>query len=107
MKAFLFALVLSACSSAAFAEAKKSEILVHAVAEVKKGMGCTQATAKTKFPMTAQECKEFLALHGMYPRIDARNPLMQIERDAIVPIGTMFAYVTTQDFTGWVLVDMD
>lgn len=82
-------------------------ILVLDYVEVKDGQGCTQATKKTKFPLSAKECEVMLAENGMFPRVDRSNPMMQIIKEATIRKGTTFAYVFNKRFNGWVLVDKD
>ncbi len=82
-----------------------SELKVHLVVEVKKGKGCVATTAKTPYPLSASQCKEVLAKRGFHPWVDHRNPMMQVEREAIVPLGTQFVYVSSPKFTGWAIID--
>lgn len=106
-KAFALFLVLFAFVYSAHAADKKHSVIILDFVEVKDGQGCTQATAKTKFPLTSKQCEQFLKENGLLPIVDARNPLMQIIREAVIPKGTVFAYIVTKDFSGWVFVDRD
>lgn len=95
---------LSFCS-AAIAVDKKYSVVILDYLEVKDGQGCTQATAKSKFPLTSEQCEIFLTQNGFPPRIDSRNPMMQIKKEAVIPKGTAFVYVFTKDFTGSIFAD--
>lgn len=86
-------------------DSDKMEIL--AVLTFKKGEGCMAATARTPYKMSKSQCAAFLAKHGMKPWVDHRNPMMQIEREAIVPEWTEFVYVQSKQFTGWTITDKD
>jgi hypothetical protein len=88
------------------AEAKE-KLKVLLVVEVPKGKGCVETTAKTPYPMSAAVCKDFLAKHGMKPWVDHRNPMMQIEREAIIPLGTRFVFFRIGKDTGWTVADTD
>jgi hypothetical protein len=101
--AFLLTCISFVCS--AVAADKKYSVIVLDFVEVKDGQGCTQATLKSKFPMTSEQCEQFLARNGLPPRVDTRNPMMQMRVEAVVPKGTAFVYVFTKDFTGWVFAD--
>jgi hypothetical protein len=74
------------------------EVKILHVVEFSKGLGCVQATAMIA-PMTPEQCKKFLARYGMHPWVDTRNPMMQIEREAIIPIGKQLYYVQDKDGT--------
>jgi hypothetical protein len=104
----LLSLVLSLFSGQTIAaEQDGPAIILLAYGEVKKGMGCIQAMAKTKFPISKQQCKKLLAEHGMRPIVDARNPMMQIEKEATVPVGTIILYYFASDQNGYTIADTD
>ena len=84
-------------------EGKNPTILV--VAPVKKGEGCMQATARTEYPLSKNECAVLLEKHGMYTRVDGKNIMAPVSKEAIVPEGTVFVYVVTDTGKGWTLAD--
>jgi hypothetical protein len=84
-------------------DSDKLEVL--AVVTVKKGEGCMAATARTPYKMSKSECARFLSEYGMKPWVDHRNPMMQIEHEAIVPEWTEFVYVRSKERTGWTISD--
>ena len=97
--------VISGRAQAAGKGISVEPFLIVVVTPVKDGDGCTQTTQKTNFPLSAESCKDFLEKNGMPTRVDDRDPMMRMTLEPVVPKGTVFAYVFTPSFNGWVKVD--
>ncbi len=83
-------------------EAKKDELQIIATVEVRKNEECWSATKRTNFPLSVEECRILLAENKRFPRVDTRNPMMQIMYPPPVYKGEQFHYVFGVHGNGWV-----
>jgi hypothetical protein len=84
----------------------KESLIILASTTVKKGEGCTQATKKTKFPLTQEQCLLVLEKGGRYPK-EVMSPLMMpLIKDPVMYPGDQMNYVFSSTGNGWVLQSM-
>lgn len=79
-------------------KAMRGEVTIITSVTVSKGEGCTQATARTSYPMTRDDCTVLLEHNDRLPRREGEDP--------VVYVGERFVYVRSQYGEGWVFLSL-
>ncbi len=79
-------------------KAMRGEVTIITSVTVSKGEGCTQATARTSYPMTRDDCAVLLEHNDRLPRREGEDP--------VVYVGERFVYVRSQYGEGWVFLSL-
>jgi hypothetical protein len=105
VRGVLFLVIIFFFSSHGFAQVKllgkkamTGEVKIITSVTVRKGEGCTQATARTPYPMTRDDCIALLEYNERFAEREGGAPP--------VFIGERFVYVRSEYGDGWVFLSL-